>query len=77
MTENAPENGVENPDGRYDGINDVISGMLDGKADFEIRIVSGPEGRELSVAQARAVRGLLEWVEEQAREQSRDERSAA
>jgi DNA invertase Pin-like site-specific DNA recombinase len=51
--------------------------MLDGEADFEIRLVAGPEGRELSAAQARAVRGLLEWAAERAREQTREERRAA
>ncbi|MCA1701760.1 MAG: hypothetical protein LC808_00195 [Actinobacteria bacterium] len=43
---------------------------------FEIEVVSGEEGREVALEQARAVRELLLWVREQRTQNKKSHRPA-
>jgi len=77
MPDNIPTMGPENSHRRYNGISEMATGKLDGEADFEIRLISGLEGRELSLAQARALLALLEWAAARPCEQAHGRRRAA
>ena len=58
---NAGEPGSRIPSERYN-VPDVVRGELSDEAAFEIRLIKGSEGRQLSRAQARALRDVLRWV---------------
>jgi hypothetical protein len=68
------------PESRYSGNGDALHVTTDG--DFreftcEVRLVSGPEGNQLSLAQARALRQVLDWVHAEAERSVDLERSGS
>jgi hypothetical protein len=64
-TDQGRDNSPDPPNSRYNTDRNVDRGTEGLIAIFEIREIGGAEGRALSVAQAQAVRAVLEWAARQ------------